>query len=726
MIIILYLPQGGKLMSHTFEITVGGRTMKVVSHKIGMMSDSAILISYGDTVIMVNANSSSKPRDGVDFFPLSIEYEEKLYSVGKIPGGFIKREGRPSERAILSARAIDRPLRPLFPKGYRNDVQVVCTVLSVEQDNLPEILAINGASLALSLSSIPFVDPLGAVSVGFVDGEYVINPNVEQREKSTLNLTVCATKDKVMMVEAGAIEVTEDVMYNGITFGFEECKKIVAFQEEAMNKFGKEKQVPKLNKVDEVMEKEIRDFSFDMFKEVMYVMDKDKRNEKMDELKSKISEEFAEKYQGKGADIADVEYRIQKEIVRNMLLNEHRRPDGRDFEEIRPITCEVGIIPRTHGTGLFTRGLTQVLTVATLGSVGDVQILDGLGDDKPKRYMHHYNFPSYSVGETRPLRGPGRREIGHGALAEKSLEPLIPSEEEFPYTIRVVSEVLSSNGSTSQASVCASTLALLDAGVPLKRPAAGIAMGLITSEDQSHEEILTDIQGIEDFFGDMDFKVAGTTLGITAIQFDTKLHGLTTQCIKLTLEKAKIARLFIINKINECIPQARPEVSTYAPKTYTMKIDPDKIRQVIGAGGKIINKIIADTGVKIDIKEDGKIFVTSDDLDGVKKALNIIEGITKEVVVGEIYLGKVTKTTTFGAFVEILPGKEGLVHISKLDFVRVNKVEDIVTIGDEILVKVTEIDNQGRINLSRKDAIKETEDKKIAAQKAEALKKSEE
>jgi polyribonucleotide nucleotidyltransferase len=698
-------------MSQIMETAVAGRTLKVEYGKVGMLSNCAMLISYGETVVLVNANASDKPRNGVDFFPLSIEYEERLYAVGKIPGGFIKREGRPSEKSILNARAIDRPLRPLFPKGYRNDVQVVCTVVSVEQDNSPDILAINGASMALCLSSIPFNVPVAAVSLGIVEDKFVINPTLSEREKSTLNLTVCATKDRVMMVEAGGHEIPEDVMYDAIMFAFEECKKIAAFQEEVMAKLGKEKQVPVLHKVDEVIEKEVRDFAFNMIKEAMYITDKDQRNEAVDAAKEKIDEQFSEKYADNSADIADVVYGMQKEVVRNMLLNESRRPDGRAFDQVRPISCDNGFLPRTHGTGLFTRGLTQVMTVATLGALGDVQILDGLGSEESKRYMHHYNFPSYSVGEVRPLRGPGRREIGHGALAEKALEPLIPNEDEFPYTIRLVSEVLSSNGSTSQASVCASTLALLDAGVPIKRPAAGIAMGLITSEDLSKEEVLTDIQGIEDFFGDMDFKVAGTEVGITAIQFDTKIHGLSSECIKTSLKDARTARMHILEKMNECISKPKEELSKYAPKTYTMSIDPDKIRDVIGPGGKVINKIIAETGVKIDIKEDGKIFVMSDDSVCAKKALKIIEDLTRVIKSGEIYLGKVTKITTFGAFVEILPGKEGLVHISKLDFARVNKVEDIVSVGDEILVKVTEIDNQGRVNLSRKDAIKDSEEK---------------
>lgn len=698
-------------MNHVLETTIGGRTLKVEYGKIGMLSDCAILVSYGDTVVLVNTNASKEPREGIDFFPLSVEYEERLYSVGKIPGGFIKREGKPSEKAILHARAIDRPLRPLFPKGYRNDVQIVCTVVSVESDNLPDILAMNGASLGLCLSSIPFDTPVGNVSVGLIDGEFITNPTQVQREQSQLNLTVSATKDRVMMIEAGAHEVDENTMYKAIEYAFNECQKIVAFQEEAMKKFGKEKVEPVLYKVEEDLEKEVRDFSFDMLKEAMYITDRDERNVALDTVKEKVYENFAEKYEDKEADISDVLYKAQKEIVRNMILTEKRRPDGRGFEQIRPISCEVALLPRTHGTGLFTRGLTQVMTVATVGPLGDVQILDGIGDEEFKRYMHHYNFPSYSTGEVRPLRGPGRREIGHGALAEKALEPLIPSEEEFPYTIRLVSEVLSSNGSTSQASVCGSTLALLDAGVPIKRPAAGIAMGLVTNEDLSQEEILTDIQGLEDFFGDMDFKVAGTEKGITAIQVDTKIHGLSFNCIMETLKKAKDARLYILGKINECIPNHREELSPYAPRVYTMSIDPEKIRDVIGAGGKTINKIIAETGVKIDIKEDGKIYIMSDDSVGADRAVKIIHDLTKNVEVGEIYLGKVTKTTNFGAFVEILPGKEGLVHISKLDFTRVNKVEDVVSVGDEILVKVTDIDDQGRINLSRKDAIKnESED----------------
>ena len=645
-------------MNNVLSTEIAGRELKVEFGKVGMLSNAATFTSYGDTVIMTNVNASEEPREGIDFFPLSVEYEERLYAVGKIPGGFIKREGRPSEKAILNGRAVDRTIRPLFPKGYRNDVQVVTTVVSVEKDNIPEILAINAASLALCLSSIPYTIPVAAVQVGLIDGKLVTNPDSKGREESILHLTVCATKERVMMIEAGGNEIPEDKMIEAIEYGFNECQKIISFQEEAMAKFGKKKDEPLLYTIDETLEKEVKDFAFDMVKEAMYIMDKDERNAAIDAVNEKVKAEFAEKYPDNLGDIKEVLYTTQKKIVRNMLLNEKRRPDGRAFDQVRPLGCEVGILPRTHGTGLFTRGLTQVMTVATLGSISEIQILDGIDETQSKRYMHHYNFPGYSVGEVKPLRGPGRREIGHGALAERALEPLIPSEEEFPYTIRLVSEVLSSNGSTSQASVCGSTLALLDAGVPIKRPAAGIAMGLITSEDLSQEQVITDIQGIEDFFGDMDFKVAGTTEGITSIQVDTKLQGFSFNVVENAIRDARKARLKIIDKINECMPEPRKDVSLYAPKTEVMTINPDKIRDVIGAGGKVINKIIADTGVKIDIKEDGTVFVSSSDHEGVNAAKKIIEGLTKEVVAGEVYLGKVTKITTFGAFVEILPNKE--------------------------------------------------------------------
>ncbi|MFA6941506.1 MAG: polyribonucleotide nucleotidyltransferase [Clostridiaceae bacterium] len=699
-------------MEYNLKTTIAGRELSFEYGVTGMLSNCALFIKYGDTVVMVNANASKEPRQGIDFFPLAIEYEERLYAVGKIPGGFIRREGRPSEKAILHGRAIDRPLRPLFPKGYRNDVQVVCTVVSVDQDNAPDILAINGASLALCLSSIPFTIPVAAVSVGMTeDKQFILNPMAKEREKSLLNLTICATKERIMMIEAGGDEIAEEDMINAVSYGFNECQKLIAFQEEAIAKYGKEKIAPVLHHPDVELEKEIRECAYDKISIAMHIVDKSTRNVEADKVKEEIVNQFKEKYEDKASDINEIIYGLQKEIVRNMLLNEHRRPDGRAFDEIRPISCDVALLPKTHGTGLFTRGLTQVMTVATLGPLGDVQILDGLSDEEFKRYMHHYNFPSYSTGETRPLRGPGRREIGHGALAERALEPLIPSEDDFPYAIRLVSEVLSSNGSTSQASVCGSTLALMDAGVPIKRPAAGIAMGLITSPDLSHEEVLTDIQGLEDFFGDMDFKVAGTEVGITSIQVDTKIHGMSQSCIRDAINGARVARMFILNKIKECIPAYRSELSPNAPRVIKFSIDPEKIRDVIGAGGKVINKIIADTGVKIDLKDDGTVFVMSNDVTSANRAVKIIENLTKEVKAGEIYLGRVTKIMNFGAFVEILPGKEGLVHISKLDVNRVNKVEDIVSVGDEILVKVTEIDSQGRINLSRKDALKESENK---------------
>ena len=696
-------------MSNILKTTIAGKELKVEYGKVGMLSNAAIFMSYGDTVILTNVNASKNPRVGMDFFPLSVEYEERLYSVGKIPGGFIKREGRPTEKAILNGRAIDRTIRPLFPEGYRNDVQVVCAVVSVEQDNLPEILAINAASTALCISSIPYTTPVAAVQVGYVDGKFITNPNSAERQKSTLHLTVCSTSERVMMIEAGANEIPENVMIDAIKYGFESCQDIIKFQNEVIEKLGKVKDTPDYYRVCEEVNSEIRAFATDMVKEAMYIIDKEQRNAAIDVVNEKIKEEFGDRFEGKSSDVKEVLYQMQKEVVRYMLLKERRRPGGRTFDQVRDISCEVGILPRTHGTGLFNRGLTQVMAVATLGSVSEIQMLDGIDEEVNKRYIHHYNFPGYSVGEVKPLRGPGRREIGHGALAERALEPLIPSEDVFPYTIRIVSEVLSSNGSTSQGAVCASTLALLDAGVPLKRPAAGIAMGLITSEDLTEEAVITDIEGIEDFFGDMDFKVAGTTEGITSIQVDTKIKGMSFKTIEDAINNARVARLMILEKMSECIPQKREEVSTFAPKTLTMKIDPDKIRSVIGAGGKVINKIIADTGVKIDIKEDGTVFISSTDHAGVNEAIRIIEGITKDVKVGEIYLGKVTKTTTFGAFVEILPNKEGLVHISKLAKERVAKVEDVVSIGDEILVKVTEIDPQGRINLSRKDALPEEE-----------------
>ncbi len=703
------------------ELLVAGRKIGVeFGENLGMLSDTALFMSYGETVVLLNTNASEKPRDGIDFFPLSVDYEERMYSVGKIPGGFIKREGRPTEKAILHGRAIDRPLRPLFPKGYRNDVQVIATVMSVETDNLPEILAINAASTALLLSSVPYTTPLAAVQVGLIDGEFVLNPTTTEREQSKMFLTVCATEHKVMMIEAGAEEIDEETMIRGISYGFDACQPIISFQKELWAEFGKEKKVPVLYTLNEEVETAVRAFATEPMKAAMHIADKDERSKGIDAVKASVSAEFSEKFPDKKYDISETLYNIQKEVVRDMLIFEKKRVDGRRFDEIRPLAADVSILPRTHGSGLFTRGNTQVLAVATLGAIGDEQILDGVGQEDSKRFIHHYNFPSYSVGETRPMRGPGRREIGHGALAEKALEPLIPDEETFPYTIRLVSEVLSSNGSTSQASVCASTLALQDAGVPIKRPCAGIAMGLFTTDDLALEEVITDIQGVEDFFGDMDFKVAGTTEGITAIQVDTKLHGLSEYCIRTAIEKAKTARLEILKVMEGAIKESRPEVSKYAPKIFIIRIDPEKIRDVIGSGGKTINKIIAETGVKIDIEDDGKVFVGAQDIEAAKAAIKIIEGITKDVVPGELYLGKVTKITTFGCFVEILPNKEGLVHVSKLDLKRVEHVEDIVAVGDEILVKVTEIDNQGRINLSRRDALLDLEKKEKEAKEKEA------
>lgn len=696
-------------MKPNLQIEVAGRQLGIELGNIGYLSDCALFMNYGDTVILTNVNMSAEPRAGVDFFPLSVDYEERLYAVGKIPGGFIKREGRPSEKAILSARAADRPLRPLFPKGLRNDVQVVNTVVSVENDNLPEILAINAASTALYISSIPFTTPVAAVMVGLIDGNFICNPTSAEREQSLMELTVVTTKDRVMMIEAGAQEIDEETMINGISFGFEQCQPILELQEEARRLYGKEKQVINIHHVDADLEKQVRDFATDIIRQVYSKAIKTERNIEMDQAKERISEHFKElfgdDFAAKKTDIGEVVYQMQKELVRDMAINEHKRVDGRAFDEIRELKAEVDILPRTHGSGLFSRGQTQVMTVATLGSIGEIQKLDGISEEVSKRYIHHYNFPSYSVGETRPMRGPGRRDIGHGALAERALEPLIPSAEEFPYTIRLVSEVLSSNGSTSQGAVCGSTLALMDAGVPLKRPCAGIAMGLFTTDDLSREEVVTDIQGIEDFFGDMDFKVAGTEKGITSIQVDTKLAGMSEYVIRTAITNARAARMKILEVMKAAIAEPRADVSEYAPKIITMKIHPDKIREVIGSGGKTINKIIAETGVKIDIDDEGNVFIAGTNLAMAREAYKIIDGITRDIQPGEVYLGKVTRLMNFGAFVEILPNKEGLVHISKLDTKRVEKVEDIVSVGDEILVKVLEIDSQGRINLSRRDAI---------------------
>lgn len=690
-----------------FKMDLAGRELVMEVGKMAGQANGAVLVRYGDTAVLVTATASDKPREGIDFFPLSVDYEERLYSVGKIPGGFIKREGKPTEKAVLTSRLIDRPIRPLFPKGYRNDVQVIATVLSVDQNNSPEIAAMIGSSAALSISDIPFMGPTGSVAVGLVEGELVLNPQIPEQEKSDLYLVVSGTKDAVMMVEAGANEVPEDVMLNAIMFAHEKIKEIVEFIEGIVNELGKEKMEVELFKADPELEKEVREYATKKMVEAIQTLEKQERNDNMDRVKEETLEHFSETYPEREAEISEIIYNITKEEVRRLIVEEGKRPDDRAVDQIRPIACETGILARTHGSGLFTRGQTQVLTIATLGAMGDVQILDGLGLEEFKRYMHHYNFPPYSVGETRFLRGPGRREIGHGALAERALEPVIPNEEDFPYTIRLVSEVLSSNGSTSQASVCGSTLSLMDAGVPIKAPVAGIAMGLIKEADKV--AILSDIQGMEDFLGDMDFKVAGTANGITAIQMDIKIAGIGKDILEKALEQARLGRLYILGRMLEAISEPRPELSPYAPKIIRMLVDPDKIREIIGPGGRTINKIISETGVKIDIEDDGRVFIAAPDKESGEKAVKIIEALTKEVEVGEIYLGKVLRITGFGAFVEIAPGKEGMIHISKLAHKRVEKVEDVVKIGDEVLVKVIEIDKQGRINLSRKDALPKEE-----------------
>ncbi|MDR7856221.1 polyribonucleotide nucleotidyltransferase [Tissierella sp.] len=687
-------------MEKKFQFKLAGRDLHVSIGKVAEQAGGACLVQYGDTVVLANATASKQPRDGIDFFPLSVDYEEKLYSVGKIPGGFIKREGRPSEKAILSSRLIDRPIRPLFPEGYRNDVQVITTVLSVDQDHSPEIVAMIGSSIALSVSDIPFNGPTGSVLVGLIDGKFIINPTSVEREKSDIHLVVSGTKDAIMMVEAGANEVSEETMLNGILAGHSEIAKICDFIESIKQEVGKKKKEYTISKPSEEIQEKLIAYGREKMVSAISTFDKQERLENIDNVSKELKEVFLIDYPEFEKDIAEIIENMLRDEVRRLILEEGMRPDSRKLDEIRPISSEVGLLPRTHGSGLFTRGQTQVLTIATLGAISDAQIIDGLGEEESKRYMHHYNFPPYSVGDTRPVRGPGRREIGHGALAERALEPVIPSEEDFPYTIRLVSEVLSSNGSSSQASVCGSTLALLDAGVPIKAPVAGIAMGLI--KENNRVSILSDIQGMEDHLGDMDFKVAGTKDGITAIQMDIKISGIDKPILEEALEKARIGRLHILGKMNETISSPREDLSAYAPKIYTMQINPDKIRDIIGPGGKIINKIIDETGVKIDINDDGKIFIGSVSSEGGERAMELINNIVKEIEVGEIYLGKVTRITNFGAFVDVLNGKEGLVHISNIARERVNKVEDVLAIGDEILVKVMEIDNQGRVNLSRK------------------------
>ena len=696
-------------MFKSYETELAGRKLIIETGKVAELSNGSVWVRYGDTVVMVNVTASKEPREGIDFFPLSVDYEEKLYSVGKIPGSFQKREGKPADKAILTSRAIDRPIRPLFPKDFRNDVCVVATVLSVEQDNSPEVCAMIGTSVALAISDIPFGGPTAAVNVGYVDNNIVINPTQEQREKSRLTLTVAGTLDKITMIEAGADEIPNDIMLEAIKKAHEEIKKICTFIENIQKEIGKPKFEYKSFAIDQDIYKEIEDnFKERMYKDIQ-AQDKEVRDANIEKLTDDIIQYYIDKYgeevtEEKKADIDGSIHDLEKKCVRNMILLEHKRPDGRKIDEIRPLSCEVGLLPRVHGSAIFTRGQTQVMSVVTLGMKSEEQMLDGLDEEETKRYMHQYNFPPYSVGEARPSRGPGRREIGHGALAEKALVPVIPSEEEFPYAIRVVSEVLSSNGSTSQASICGSTLALMDAGVPIKKPVAGISTGLVTdSEDPNKYIMLTDIQGIEDFFGDMDFKVGGTKDGITAIQVDIKIDGLTYDIIEQAFERTKQARDYILDNIMlPVIDKPRAEISKYAPRIITTKIEVDKIKDVIGTGGKVINKIIEETGVKIDIEEDGRVYIYTTDSESGKKALKLIDKIVKEIEPGEIYEGIVTKIMPFGAFIDI-GGKEGLLHISKISSKRIERVEDVLNVGDEVTVKVTDIDDQGRINLNMKD-----------------------
>lgn len=696
-----------------YSTELAGTTITVEIGKFGEQANGACTVRCGDTVVFVSATGSKEPREGIDFFPLTVDFEEKLYAVGRIPGGFIKREGRPTEKAILISRLIDRPIRPLFPEGFRNDVQIVAMPLSVDPDYPPEVFAMLGSSIALSISDLPFMGPTGSVAVGLVDGEFVINPASSQREKSLMDLIVSGTKDAIMMVEAGAHEVPEEQMLEAIMFAHEHIKQLVEFQEKIVEEIGKEKIEVLVEEIDSELESKVRDFATDKIKEAVKAVEKQTRDDNLAKVEEEVLEHFAEEFPEHEKAILTVLENIKKEVVRSMILDEGVRVDGRELSEIRPLSCEVGLLPRTHGSGFFKRGQTHVLTVCTLGPMADVQVLDGLWEEESKRYMHHYNFPPYSVGETRPMRGPGRREIGHGALAERALEPIIPSIDEFPYAIRLVSEVMSSNGSTSMASVCGSTLALMDAGVPIKAPVSGIAMGLIKDEETGRVAILSDIQGIEDFLGDMDFKVAGTEKGITAIQMDIKIKGIDKEILAKALAAAREGRMFIMQKMLECISEPRKELSPYAPKIISTTIDPEKIRDVIGPGGKVINAIIAETGVKIEIEDDGHIFVYSPNQEDAQKAIEMIENIAKEVEVGEVYQGKVMRIANFGAFVELLPGKEGLVHISKLSHDHVSRVEDVVKVGDEITVKVTDIDEQGRINLSRKDVLPPPEKKDL-------------
>lgn len=695
---------------HEYSMDWAGRKLTVEIGQLAKQANGAVMVRYGDTAVLCTATASKEPKN-LDFFPLTCNYEERLYAVGKIPGGFIKREGRPSEKAILASRLIDRPIRPLFAEGFRNDVQVISIVMSVDQDCSSEMAAMFGSSLALCTSDIPFEGPIAGVVVGRIGGEFVINPTVEQAEKSDIHLTVAGTKDAINMVEAGAEEVSEEIMLEAIMFGHEEIKRLIEFQEKITAEIGKAKREITLYEIDKELEAEVRELCEADMVTAIQVQEKHAREDAIKEVKNQVIAKFEEQ-EATDDDLKQVKQILDKIVkgeVRRLITVEKVRPDGRKIDEIRPLSSQINILPRTHGSGLFTRGQTQALSICTLGAMGDVQILDGLGIEEEKRFMHHYNFPSFSVGETGPIRGPGRREIGHGALGERALEPIVPSEKDFPYTIRLVSEVLESNGSTSQASICASTLAMMDAGVPIKAPVAGIAMGLVKSGD--HYSVLSDIQGMEDHLGDMDFKVAGTAKGVTALQMDIKIKGLSREILEEALQQAKKGRMHILDSMLATIAEPKTELSPFAPKILTMKINPDKIRDVIGPSGKQINKIIEETGVKIDIEQDGTVFIASTDQAMNQKAKKIIEDIVREVEVGQMYLGKVKRIEKFGAFVEIFAGKDGLVHISELAEERVGKVEDVVAIGDEILVKVTEIDKQGRVNLSRKAILKEQREK---------------
>ncbi|MBO7358644.1 MAG: polyribonucleotide nucleotidyltransferase [Clostridia bacterium] len=693
-------------MFKSYSMELGGRTLTLEFGKYAEQAAGSTFVRYGDTAVLVNAAVSETIRPGIDFFPLGVDYEEKLYSVGHIPGSWNRREGRPGEKAILTSRLIDRPLRPLFPKGMRNDVAVTATVMSVDFDCSPETPAMIGASAALCVSQIPFAGPVGAVNIGLVDDEFVINPTQAQREVSALDLTVAGTKEAVLMVEAGANEVSEEVMLKAILFAHEQVKRIVEFQENIVSEIGKAKQEFPLQLPGDDVKADVREYAYDKVKWMFETFDRTERQAREEQVKAEVNEHFAEKYAERMAEVGDALYSIQKEVMRRRIIDEGIRPDARKLTEVRPIWCETSVLPRPHGSAVFTRGQTQVMTICTLAPMSEVQLLDGTTPETTKRYMHHYNFPGYSTGEAKPLRTPGRREIGHGALAERALRPMIPSVEEFPYCLRLVSEVMSSNGSTSQASVCGSTLALMDAGVPIKRPVAGVAMGLIKDvENTGKVAVLTDIQGLEDFLGDMDFKVAGTAKGITAIQMDIKIKGIDEAILRQALAQAYDGRMHILGKMLETLPAPRPELSKYAPKIIQFKINPEKIGEVVGPKGKMINSIIAETGVKIDIEDDGNVYIATENAEMAQRAKSMIEGIVRELKVGDVFTGKVARIMSFGAFVEYAPGKDGMIHISKLDNKRVEKVEDVVNIGDTLECRVAEIDAQGRINLVRNDIV---------------------